>query len=337
MKKLADLDYLSLLPPQPIARISHLGFFARAKMNGSITGKHVSPHKGSSVEFAEHREYSPGDDIRTLDWRVYGRNDRYVIKQFIEETNLRATLVVDCSGSMNYCGEAAAIGPDGKTKLSKFGYARHLASALAYTFINQQDAVGLVTFDTEIRGYIPARSRASQVRRIAQTLYQTQPGNETGAAGVLHDVAERIPSRGLVMIFSDLFDEPDQVAEALYHFSHRGHEVIVLHTMADEELTFPFKKFNHFEDLEILDNRIEIDPRSIKSQYLEQSEAICTDDRTGLRSDTGRLCAVQHPRVLRGSPLHLPGAPPVAQAGLITVRAFVASKLVGTHRQWGAR
>lgn len=263
-----DVAYTELLPPELLATIGRSEFLARTKKEGSISGRHASPHKGFSVEFAEHRQYTQGDDLRDLDWRVYGKVDRFYIKQYIEETNLRATIIMDASGSMNYVGDEATEF-NGK-RLSKFQYGRYLAAALTYLLIRQQDAVGLVTFDSEIRRYIRSASKPSQVRMILEELHSTQPGKDTAAAEVFHDIAERVQRRGLVIIISDLFDDGEKIKEALHHFQYRNHELVVLHVMAEEELTFPFKKFTNFRNLEMLNRNLKVDPLALKAQYLDR-------------------------------------------------------------------
>ncbi len=264
-------DYLTLLPPEITATITRQEFLAHGKMDGGINGRHSSPKKGFSVEFAEHRQYARGDDLRNLDWRVYAKADRYYIKQYIEETNLRGTLVVDASGSMAYRG-THATSVEG-SPVSKFEYARYLAAALAFLLIRQQDAAGLVTFDSEVRKYLRAAAKPSQLHQILQELHETAPGRDTEAAKVLHDVAERIPPRGTVFIISDLFDDGDALAEALHHFHYRKHELVVFHLMAEEEFTFPFTKFSDFRDLEIAANRLRIDPTALRASYLENIRA----------------------------------------------------------------
>jgi len=261
-------EYMRLLDPQALAKVHRMELIARGVVEGFVSGRHKSPYKGFSVEFAEHRQYTPGDNVRDLDWRVYGKSDRYYIKQYIEETNLRAVILLDSSGSMGYVG-SQAIKHEGR-HLSKFEYGQYLAASLAHLMIHQQDAVGLVTFDTAIRRYIPARSRVSHLRAVLQELSETQPGHETGLSPIFHDIAERIHRRGLVIILSDLFDDPDDLLKALHHFRYRKHEVLLLHLMAEEELTFPFDAWSSFEDLEVADHRIQLDPRSIRSEYLEQ-------------------------------------------------------------------
>lgn len=261
-------DYMRLLPGGSSGMLSRLEFLARAKKQGPISGRHVSPNKGFSVVFAEHRPYTPGDDIRNLDWRVYGKADKYYIRQYIEETNLRATMVVDCSGSMNYRGDAACR-IDGKP-VTKFAYAQYLAAALTYLLVKQQDAVGLVTFDDQVRGFIKAASRPSQVRLVLDELNRAGTGGDTRLAGVLHEVAERIPQRGLVMIFSDCFDSAEDIIKAFHHFKYRSHEVILFHIMAEEELTFPFTGSQEFKDLEGAAARLKVDPRAVRSAYLNR-------------------------------------------------------------------
>ena len=259
-------DYMKLLDPGAMTKLRRLELIARGVVEGFISGRHRSPYKGFSSEFAEHREYVPGDNIRDLDWRVYGRSDRYYIKQYIEETNLRTLILLDASGSMKYTGSLAAR--RGGQPLSKFQYGQYLAAALAHLMINQQDAVGLATFDAKLRRYIPCRSRASHLRAILQELHATQPGAESSLAPVFHDMAERIHHRGLVVVISDLFDSIDEVLKALHHFRYRRHEVLLLHVMAEEELTFPFDRWSLFRDLERDGHRRQLDPLAVRAEYL---------------------------------------------------------------------
>jgi uncharacterized protein (DUF58 family) len=282
---------MRFLPPGALARLGRCELLARGVVEGFITGKHKSPFKGFSVEFAEHRQYAPGDDLRNLDWRVLARKDRYYIKQYIEETNLRATLLLDASGSMAYAGDAAAA--LGGRPLSKFDYARHVAAMLGYLLIGQQDAAGLVTFDTATRAYLPARARASQVRGILETLERTEPGGETGLAGIFHDIAERIPRRGLVVILSDLYDDSEALVNALHHFRYRRHEVLLFHVVAEEELSFPFDTYTKFRDLEQPGNLLPIDPRTIRATYLERMRRFLNDIESAcgrLKIDYVRMC-----------------------------------------------
>jgi len=259
---------MRLLDGEALSTIHRMELIARGVVEGFVSGKHKSPYKGFSVEFAEHRQYTPGDDIGDLDWRVFGKSDRYYIKQYIEETNLRATILLDASGSMKYAGALAAR-QNGKG-LNKFQYGQYLAASLSHLMIHQQDAVGLMTFDTKVRRYIPARSRVSHLRVILQELCGTSPGGETSLAAIFHDIAERIRRRGMVVVISDLFDSTEEVLNALHHFRYRKHEVLLLHVMAEEELTFPFDAWSDFRDLEIDGRRVQLDPRAVRAEYLDR-------------------------------------------------------------------
>ena len=259
--------HMRWLPGASTATLARLELVARSVMEGFVSGRHRSPHKGFSVEFAEHRQYTPGDDLRNLDWRVLARKDRYYIKQYVEETNLRATILLDASGSMGYSGEQAAVF-EGR-RLSKLEYAQYIAAVLSYLLIGQQDAVGMVTFDSAIRSYLPARARASQVRAILEQIDATAAGNDTGLAPVFHEIAERIPRRGLVIVLSDLFGDTAELLKALHHFRYRKHEVIVLHIMAEEELFFPFDSFTEFIDLES-PRHVDVDPKTLRASYLDR-------------------------------------------------------------------
>lgn len=273
--------YMKWLPPKSTATIARCELFGRTMKSGFISGRHRSPKKGNSVEFAEHRQYMPGDDLRTLDWKVLGRKDKLYIRQYEEETNLRTTILLDCSGSMAYDGDRAAE-LDGRP-LSKFDYARYLTAGLTYMLTGQQDAVGLVTFDTKMREYLPAKSSASQTRRILETLDAAKPGNETDPAPVIDEIAERIPPRGLVIVISDLFTpDVDALLKSLHHFHYRKHEIIVLHTMAEEELHFDFDGHVHFDNLEGPDKML-LDAKSIRAGYLEQVNAFLRKVGDGVR------------------------------------------------------
>ena len=262
------LPYMSLLPGDRLRTFGRLELLARTPKEGFITGRHRSPNKGFSSEFAEHRPYAAGDDLRNLDWRVLARTDRLYVKEFVEETNMRATILVDASGSMGYAGEMAS--PLDGHPLSKFEYARYLAAALTYILINQQDAVGSVVFDSAIREYLPARARPSQLRILLESFVKAKPGDDTDLAAVFHNIAERIPRRGMVIIISDFFDDPEKLVQALFHFRHRHHEVILFHVMAEEELTFPFQNFTEFLDLEDPEGHVSVDPRALRASYLDQ-------------------------------------------------------------------
>jgi len=272
-------EYMHLLDGDALAKIHKLELIARGVVEGFVSGRHKSPYKGFSVEFAEHRQYVVGDDTRDLDWRVLAKSERYYIKQYIEETNLRATILLDASGSMAYTGDEAAV-KNGKP-LSKFEYGQFLAASLGHLMIHQQDAVGLVTFDTQVRRYIPSRSRASHLRTILQELHDTKPGRETALAPIFHDIAERTHRRGLVIVISDLLDNPQEILNALHHFRYRKHEVMMLHVMAQEELTFPFERSTVFNNLEVDGQKVQIDPRAIRAEYLTELRKYIKQLETG--------------------------------------------------------
>jgi len=277
--KTLDHNGMSLLDADVLARIHRLELVARGVVEGFVSGRHRSPYRGFSVEFAEHREYTPGDDIRDLDWRVYGKTDRYFVKQYMEETNLRCTLLLDASGSMRYTGEAAAQYRG--RRLSKFEYARLMAANLAHLLIYQQDAVGLVTLDRRIRRYWPASSRSGYLKTILDEMAATEPADETALAPVFHEIAERIRRRGLVIVFSDLFDDAAAILGALHHFRFRKHEIIVFHIMAEEELTFPFDRWTLFRDMENSERRLELDPQAIRATYLDHVRAFLREIEKG--------------------------------------------------------
>lgn len=256
----ADLA-LALLDPRALAAVSRMELVAKTVMDGYVQGLHKSPHIGFALDFAQHRQYVPGDDIKRIDWRVYAKADRYYIKQYEVTTNLRAHLVLDCSGSMAYKGKSDV--------LSKFRYSQFVTTCLAYLVLHQQDSVGLVTFDTKVRTFIPARSASPHLFTIAKALDATTPGGESAISDILHDVAERLGHRQLVVLISDLFDNADKLMEAFHHLRHKRHEVIVLQIMAEDELSFPFRKFSLFEDMEQAGQRIKLDPVTTRATYLE--------------------------------------------------------------------
>jgi uncharacterized protein (DUF58 family) len=268
------------LDPTALARYGGLALVARNTVEGFLTGVHKSPYKGYSVEFAEHRQYYPGDEIRHLDWRVLAKTDRLYIKEYEEETNLKAHLLVDASGSMAYGGK----------NQSKFEYARHVAACLAYLMLHQLDAVGLVTHDTRLRQIIPPRANAKHLLRVLQALEQTEPGGETSLAPLWHELAaHQIRRRGLVVVLSDCFDDLDRLLTALRHFRHKKHEVVLFHVLAPEEMEFPFRRLTQFHDLEALPHRLLVDPARLRRDYLERFGTFCRQLR-----DRGRGMGVDY-------------------------------------------
>lgn len=249
------------LDPQVLARIQGLRLRARLIVEGYVSGVHRSPFHGFSVEFAEHREYSPGDDLRYLDWKVFGRTDKYYLKQFEEETNLFCYLLLDTSQSMSYRGPTAAM--------SKLEYAQCAAAALAYLILGQQDNVGLVSFDEEVRAFVRPSSNPSHLKQLVHVMEQSSAAHNTRAGAVFHELAERFKKRGIVIVLSDLFDDLDSIAAGLKHFRHRRHEVIVFHVLDPAEVEFPFRQTMLFRGLEQWPSLL-VEPRAIRKAYLEQ-------------------------------------------------------------------
>ncbi len=250
------------LDPGGLARVGRMELTARQAVEGFLTGRHRSPYHGFSVEYLDHRAYTPGDELRTLDWRILARNDKYFVKLFEDETNLRAYILLDCSNSMNFrSGE-----------VSKLEYGSYLAAALTYLLLKQNDAVGLTLFDSEVRQHLPAKARPTQFRRVLDLLEKAQPGEETNVGAVLHRVAERIKRRGLVIVISDLIDNEAAIAHGLQHFRHDHHEVLVFHIMDDAELTFPFDRLTRFKDMEG-GGRLTANPKSLRASYLARINA----------------------------------------------------------------
>lgn len=259
------------LEPEALAKLANLNLVARLVVEGFISGLHRSSYRGISVEFAQHREYIPGDDPKHLDWKVFARTEKYYVKQYEEETNLKAHILVDASASMAY---KSAGSP------SKFEYACFLAASLAYLMIKQQDSVGLVTFDETIRKNIPPKSGATHLKVILDCLEKTNPGKETHMKGIFRDFSQMVKRRGLIIVISDLLDEPSEVISGLKHFRHRKHEVIVFHLLDHEELTFPFTKTTVFSDLET-GERLTVNPGSIRQQYMDSINEFLKEYKQG--------------------------------------------------------
>ncbi|MCH7528314.1 MAG: DUF58 domain-containing protein [Candidatus Marinimicrobia bacterium] len=228
------------LNPQIVSQLNNLSLRARLVVEGFIAGLHRSPYHGFSVEFAEHRAYGPGDEIRHVDWKLYGKTDRYYVKQFEEETNLKCYLLVDQSRSMDFDSHG----------VSKLTYAQTLAASLAYLMLKQQDAVGLALFDGRLRHYLPPRAKPSHLNTVLGYLARIKPGPETTIAPVLHQLAETIVKRGLIILISDLFDDPQEVLLGLRHLRHKQHEVVVFHLLDPQELEFSFSRRTRFRDME---------------------------------------------------------------------------------------
>ena len=247
------------LDPAGLARVGNMELVARHVVEGFLTGRHRSPYHGFSVEYLDHRAYTPGDEIRTLDWKILARTDKYYVKLFEDETNLRAYVLVDCSKSMSFKSGG----------VDKLTYANHLASALTYLMLRQNDAVGLMLFDDKVREYLPPRAHPTQFRRVVDLLESTTPQGDTDVAAILHQVAERIRRRGLIILISDLIDDEGRIANGLQHFLHDHHEVIVFHVMDDAELNFPCDRLTRFKDMEGA-GRVVANPKTLRARYLSR-------------------------------------------------------------------
>ena len=252
------------LDPAVVARLAHLDVRARLVVEGFIAGMHRSPFHGFSVEFAEHRPYMPGDPLKNLDWKVLAKSDRYLVKQYTEETNLRCHLLLDLSGSMGFRSARAS--------LSKLEYARSLAAALAYLMIGQQDAVGTMLFAEQPLQYVPPRSVRSHLDVVLKSLSHGEPAGRTKLGPALHRLAERIKRRGLVVVLSDLLDTPSAVLSGLQHFRHGHHEVIVFHILDPDEIEFPYTDASTFVDMET-GAHLTTEPWEIAARYRQQLEA----------------------------------------------------------------
>jgi uncharacterized protein (DUF58 family) len=248
-----------LLDAETLNRLSALEVTARHIVEGFMSGLHDSPYKGSSVEFAEHREYTPGDDIRRLDWKVYAKSDRFYIKEYEEETTLKAYLVLDTSRSMEFKSDGS----------SKLDYGIKLAAALAYLIQRQQDQVALVLFDEKVRTFLPPQSNQAHLRTIFRTLAEVDSRDKTDIGVIFHEIAERVRQRSLVVIISDLFDDPDRLIHGINHMAHRGHDVIVFQVLDNAEITFPYDKMTRFEGLEI-DEKLLANPKALQEAYLAE-------------------------------------------------------------------
>ena len=246
-----------------IGKFVNLQVLAKQVVEGFCTGLHRSPHKGFSVEFKEHRQYVPGDEIRNIDWKLFGKTDRLFIREYEEETNLRATILLDSSGSMAYSGSRS-------NGLTKHQYAVRTAACLAYMLLQQQDSVGLVTFDTKVKSYIPPRARPKHLQAIINQLGKTKPERETDLGDVFHEIVNKIQRRGLVIVISDLFGDVDHLLKALAHFRHSRHEMLIFQIWDPDELDFPFRQWTQFSSLETANSQHLVDPAQIRRAYLEK-------------------------------------------------------------------
>lgn len=273
------------LQPQDFARVSQLQWMARDVVDGLSGGIHRSRHIGASVDFKEHRPYVHGDEVRSIDWKLYGKTDRLYIRQYEDETNLRATLAVDQSGSMSYSGTRS-------NGLSKHEYGIRLGACLAYLLISQQDSVGLITFDTRIRTQIPARSRPNHLRLLMQTLADSHCRGETDLGVVLHELLGVCRKRGLVIVISDCFGDVGRLLKSLSMLRSNYQEVVVIQVMDDDEVDFPFNNRTMFRSLEEPAQQMLVDPASLRETYLSNMDSHQRELRLGCQQNRIDLLSV---------------------------------------------
>lgn len=255
-------DPSQYLTPAKLSRFKHFEMLAHTVVEGMLTGLHRSPYKGYAVEFAEHREYSPGDDLKYLDWKLYGKFDRFYIRQFEEDTSMRAYLLLDCSGSMAY-----RSGQYAKIDLGRF-----ICGVLSYVLHLQNDSIGLLTFDSDIRNQLIPRSSRRHLKEILDSLTHTKCGHNTGIAQILHKLANQLHKRALVVIVSDFFDDLDEIKRALTHFAQKKHNVVIFQTLDRNEVEFPFEELLRFESLET-GHSLLCDPVRVRREYLKHFQA----------------------------------------------------------------
>lgn len=271
-----QIEYRKYLDPRTLAKIQALDIRARLIVEGFITGMHRSPYKGFSVEFAQHRQYAQGDDIRHIDWKVFGRTDRHFIKQYEEETNLQVMLVVDASESMTYAGTGTrgwkekATGA--QTGWRKFDHATSIAASLAYVALHQQDSAGLAVFDQKVRHFIKPSSNPKQWRIIIDELTTVPKNQKTRTGAILDEIAEQMHHRSLIILISDLFDDPKAIVKGIQHLRYRRHDMILLQVLDHDEMTFPFESTTLFKGLEDLGELV-VEPRALREAYLEEYRA----------------------------------------------------------------
>ena len=253
------------LSPSVIAQIGRLDLVARMVVEGTLAGEHKSRYHGFNIEFAEHRQYFPGDELRHIDWKLYAKSDRYYVKQYEENTSLRAHILLDCSNSMAYPEDAAG-------GMSKLMYARYLAASLAYLALHQRDSVGVVTFSDRVRKLVPPRSNPAHLQRVLAAMDADEPADRTDFFRIFQEFAGHVKRRGLVIDLSDLFDDPERLMQGVKYLKFLKHEVILMHILTPQELDFPFEDFTNFIDLED-GSSLHVDPHIVRERYRHAMDA----------------------------------------------------------------
>jgi len=257
-----NISHRQLLDPVILARLGNIELIARLVVEGFLVGLHKSPYHGFSVEFAEYRQYNPGDPPKSIDWKVYARTDKFFVKEFEEETNLRSYILLDKSASMGFSHGG---------RITKFDYARYLAAALAYLMVRQKDAVGLLTFDEHPDDLIPASMTRVQLMELLKVLAKAAPSGKTKIDTTFLAVADKLKRRGLIILISDLLDDPERTISAVKHFRHRKNEVVIFHILDPSEIDFDFKREARFVDMET-GNKIPVQPWMIRDEYREKAK-----------------------------------------------------------------
>lgn len=289
----------TLLDPETITRAEALGMHARMIVEGFMAGEHKSPFRGFAIEFTQHREYVPGDDLRHLDWKVLGRTDRYYLKQYEQETNYVGHILIDGSESMKYGSNPTGASNKGQgARGRKIDYARQLAACMAYLILLQRDATSVSVFDSKVQSHIPRTGNLASIHNIMAALAAFEPSSTTAIGSVLHNVAGQIKCKGIVVLISDLFDDEQAILEGIQHLRFGGNEVIVFHTLDPYELEFPFKGMVEFEGLESVDRRT-TRPAEIRKSYLRELQQFQTRLREGCERNQSHYVLVNtaHPLV----------------------------------------
>ena len=298
-------DYRKYLDPRTLARIASLDLRARLIVEGLMTGMHRSPYQGASVEFAQHRPYTFGDDIRRVDWKVLGKTDRVYLKQYIEETNLHLISVVDASESMGY---GTVTGGD-KTTWTKYDHATAIAASLSYMAIQQQDSVGLAVFDNQLKKYLKPSNAPAQWKMVVNELQLVPKWNKTNTGKILDQLAEKLHHRSLIVLLSDFFDDVDNLKKGLRHLRYKKHEVMAFQVLDPTEIEFPFEETTLFRGLEEMGDLL-TEPRALREGYLAEL-ALFTEELS-------KLCRGMHvdfTRLSSGDPLD------VALGGFLAARS----------------
>ena len=300
MPATATISNRNLLDPDAIQSAQALGFAARFIVEGYMAGEHASPLRGFSMEFNQHREYVPGDDIRHLDWKVLGRTDRYYLKQYEQDTNFIAHIILDGSESMKY-GSGAQNQPGVSkntptAKLTKFEYGKVMAACLAYLILHQRDATSLTLFDNQVRSIVPRTGNLGSIHNMLANLAAMQPTQSTSIGPVLHYLASQVKKRGIVILISDLFDDEKSILDGIQHLRFGGNEVIVLHTLDPFELDFPFTGNVEFLGLENIP-KAKVRPKEIRKTYQREIQAMCDRMRIGCESNSSHYFLINtlHP------------------------------------------